>query len=160
MCSAEHTFCCFWVRGALSNLTHDYQSRDNKSSAWGNHCPFCPKWICACRHRRKRGKPSPSVIRTQEHRCGVASLAFLGQILKFWLFLMHSAFLKNKKKQILSGFFQSERLDLEKALFELHIPYKTLLTRVYDHAGCELSLSQADFDSKFLSETYPCLSKS
>jgi len=73
---------------------------------------------------------------------------------------MHSAFLKNKKKQILSDFFQSERFDLEKALFELHIPYKTLLTRVYDHAGCELSLSQADFDSKFLSETYPCLSKS
>jgi len=33
------------------------------------------------------------------------------------------------------AFLQSERLGSGKTLSELHIHYKSLLTRVYDHAG-------------------------
>jgi len=40
---------------------------------------------------------------------------------KIWLFL---------------AFFQSEKLRSGKTLSELHIHYKSLLTRVYDHVGC------------------------
>jgi len=57
--------------------------------------------------------------------------------LKFWHFLTHLAFLKIKKRQTKSGFFQSEKLGSDKTLYELHIHYKFLLTRVYDHAGCK-----------------------
>jgi len=45
-------------------------------------------------------------------------------------------------------------------LAELHIHYRSLLTRVYNHVGCELPLSRVDFGSKFLSEIYTFLSKS
>jgi len=41
------------------------------------------------------------------------------------------------KSQTKFGFFQSKRLGSDKALSELHIHYKSVLTRVYDHAGCK-----------------------
>jgi len=44
-------------------------------------------------------------------------------------------FLKIKSSQRKSRFFQSERLGSGKTLFALHIHYKSLLARVYDHAG-------------------------
>jgi len=62
-------------------------------------------------------------------------LAFLKLILKFWLFLNTFCFFGNQKRQNLA-FFQSERLGSGKTLSELHIHYKPLLKRVYNHAGC------------------------
>jgi len=60
--------------------------------------------------------------------------------LQFWLFFNAYGFYWNSKKarQNLgcSGFFQSERLGSGKTLSELHIHYKSPLTRVHDHAGC------------------------
>jgi len=40
------------------------------------------------------------------------------------------------KKQTKSGFFQAEKLGSGKILSELRIYYKSLLTRVSDHARC------------------------
>jgi len=56
--------------------------------------------------------------------------------LKFWLFLKPLAFFGNKIIQTKSGFFQPERLGSGKILSELRIHHKSLLMRVYDHAGC------------------------
>jgi len=56
-------------------------------------------------------------------------LAFLNTFGLFW---------KSKKARLnvaFSGFFQSERLGSGKTLSELHIHYKSLLKRVYNHAG-------------------------
>jgi len=47
------------------------------------------------------------------------------------------AFFDFQLNQTKSGFFQSERLGSGKALFELHIRCRSLLTRVYDHAVCK-----------------------
>jgi len=41
-----------------------------------------------------------------------------------------------KKSQTKFGFFSVERLGSGKGLFELHIIYRSLLTRACDHAGC------------------------
>ena len=48
-------------------------------------------------------------------------------------------FYENQKSHAKSGFFQSEKLDFGKTLSELHRPIrsKSLLTRVYQHAGCK-----------------------
>ena len=46
------------------------------------------------------------------------------------------AFLKIKKSQNNLAYFQSDRLSSHKALSKLHIHYKSLVTRVYYHAGC------------------------
>jgi len=65
---------------------------------------------------------------------------FWSQVLKFRLFLTH-LFLLIKKSQSKPGclfyFFQYERLGSGNTLSEPHIHYKSLLTRVYDHAGCK-----------------------
>jgi len=45
--------------------------------------------------------------------------------------------IKNTSQNLTFSFFQSERLGSGKTLSELHIHYKYLLTRVYDHAGCK-----------------------
>jgi len=45
--------------------------------------------------------------------------------------------LKIKKSGQNLDFFQSEKLDSCKTLSELHIHCKSLLTRVYDQAGCK-----------------------
>jgi len=78
----------------------------------------------------------PSHISPLASASRVANLAFLSQILKFWLFLTPLAFFGNQKSKTKSGFFQSERLGSGKALSELHIYYKSLLKRVYNRAGC------------------------
>jgi len=57
-------------------------------------------------------------------------LTFLNTFGLFW---------KSKKARVnaaFSGFFQSERLGSGKTLPELHIHYKSLLKRDYNHAGC------------------------
>ena len=64
-----------------------------------------------------------------------ANLAFLKPDFAILSFLTHLAFLKIKKSRENLDFFQSEKLDSGKTLSELHIHYKSLLTRVYDHAG-------------------------
>jgi len=54
-------------------------------------------------------------------------------------FLTPLDFLKIKKSDkiwLFLALFQPERLDSGKTLSELHIHYKSFLTRVYDHAGC------------------------
>jgi len=71
---------------------------------------------------------------------GLSIWLFWSQILKFWIFLRYLEFFENRKSQTTSGFFwlfQSERLGSGKTLSELHIHYKSLLTRVYYHAGCK-----------------------
>jgi len=55
---------------------------------------------------------------------------FRSQISKFWLLL------EIKNIQTKSCYLQLERLGSGKTLPELHIHYKSFLTRVYDHAGC------------------------
>jgi len=50
----------------------------------------------------------------------------------FWTPL---AFFGNQKARQNLAFFQSKRLSSGKTLSKLHIHYKYLLTRVYDHAG-------------------------
>ena len=52
------------------------------------------------------------------------------------------AFFENQKQPDKSGFFQSERLDSDKTLSELHIHYKSLLTRVYDHCRVQRILQR------------------
>ena len=42
---------------------------------------------------------------------------------------------KARQNLDLSGFFQSKRLSSDKTLFELHIHYKSPLTRVWEHTG-------------------------
>jgi len=49
-----------------------------------------------------------------------------------WLFLEIK---KPDKIRLFLAFFQSKRLSSGKTLSELYIHYKSLLTRVYDHAG-------------------------
>jgi len=61
---------------------------------------------------------------------------------KFWNsgFFEHLWFFwkkKPKKNQTKSGSFQWERLGSGKTMSELHIHYRSLLKRVYDHAGCK-----------------------
>jgi len=46
-------------------------------------------------------------------------------------------FLEIKKARQNLAFFQLERLGSGKTLHELHIHHKSLLTRVYDHAGAQ-----------------------
>jgi len=49
------------------------------------------------------------------------------------------AFLEIKKPRkiwLFLAYFQSDRLSSDKTLSELHIHYKSLVTRVYYHAGC------------------------
>jgi len=73
-----------------------------------------------------------------KHR--VTNLACLKSDFKIWLFSTHLAFfdvLIFTKSQTKCVFFQSERLGSGKTLFELHVRYKSLLTRVYDYAGCK-----------------------
>jgi len=80
------------------------------------------------------------------HSCwscaGLQIWHFYSQILKFRQFLMHLAFFENQKYQSKSCFFffyifQSERLGSGTTLSEVHIHYKSLLTGLYDHAGCK-----------------------
>jgi len=55
-------------------------------------------------------------------------------------FLNSVVFFENQKSQtkaLFIAFFPSERLDADKALSELHILYKSLLTSFYDHAWCK-----------------------
>jgi len=66
----------------------------------------------------------------------VANLALLKPDLEILAFLTPSAFLETKKGQTKSGFFQSEKLSSGKTLSQLHIHYKSLLKRVYNHAEC------------------------
>jgi len=67
---------------------------------------------------------------------GLPIWIFWSQILKFWLFWTPLAFTGKQKSQKKSVFFQSERLVTGKTLSELHIHYKSLLKRIYNHAGC------------------------
>jgi len=59
--------------------------------------------------------------------------------LKVWLLLNTFVFFGNQKKPgkswLFLAFFQSKRLSSGKRLSELHIHYKSYLTRVYDHTG-------------------------
>jgi len=57
----------------------------------------------------------------------VEILAFFERL---WLFM------EIQKSQKKSGFFQSEKLGSGKTLSKLHIHYKSLLKRVYNHAQC------------------------
>jgi len=68
---------------------------------------------------------------------GVANLAFLKPDLKTLAFLntlTFGFFWKSKKARQNLAFFQSERLGSGKTLSKLHIHYKSLLKRVYNHA--------------------------
>jgi len=72
----------------------------------------------------------------------VVNLAFLKPDFEIQAFLTRLPFYENQNYQSKSGFlffifFQSERLGSGKTLSELHIHYKSLLTGVYDHAGCK-----------------------
>jgi len=68
----------------------------------------------------------------------VANLFFLKPYFEILAFLNAFGFFGNQQKANLafSGFFQSERLGSGKTLSELHIHYKSLLKRVYNHAEC------------------------
>ena len=70
----------------------------------------------------------------------VTNVAFLKPDFKILAFFEHLwLFLEIKKARqnlAFSGFLQSERLGSGKTLSELHIHYKSLLKRVYNHAGC------------------------
>jgi len=66
----------------------------------------------------------------------VAILGFLKPDFEILPFFEHLWLFGNKKSQTKSGFFQSERLGFGKTLSEMHIRYRSLLTRVYNHAGC------------------------
>jgi len=57
---------------------------------------------------------------------------------RFWNsgFFEHRCLFLEIKKKTLSVFFQSETLGSGKTLSELHLHYKSLLKRVYNHAGC------------------------
>jgi len=71
-------------------------------------------------------------------RSGLPNLAFLKPDFEILASLTHLAFFENQKTPETSGFFdffQSERLGPGKTLSELHIHYKSLLTKVYDPAG-------------------------
>jgi len=65
-------------------------------------------------------------------------LAFLKPEFEIMASFEHLWFFGNQKARqnsAFSGFFQSKRLSSGKTLSELHIHYKSLLTRVCDHAG-------------------------
>jgi len=74
-------------------------------------------------------------------------LPFLKPNFKIKFFLTDLAFFENQNTKsifipslipnILKYFFQSEGLGSGKILSELRIHYKSLLTGVYDHAGCK-----------------------
>jgi len=68
----------------------------------------------------------------------VANLAFLKPDFEILACFEHlGLFLEIKKIQnIFLALFQLERLGSGKTLSELHIYYKSLLERVYNHAGC------------------------
>jgi len=67
----------------------------------------------------------------------VANLAFLKPDFEFLAFFERLwLFMEIKNSQTKSVFFQSERLGSRKTLSELHIHYKSLLKRVYNHAEC------------------------
>ena len=69
----------------------------------------------------------------------VANFTFWSQIFQFrifwctWLFLK----IKNTSQKFVFSFYQSENHGLGKTLSEVHIVYKSLLTGVYDYAGCK-----------------------
>jgi len=50
---------------------------------------------------------------------------------------LHLAIFENQKSQTKSGFFSVRKAGSGKTLFELHIHYKSLLTRVDGHVGCK-----------------------
>jgi len=70
---------------------------------------------------------------------------FWSQILKFWLIQRTRLFWKskNRSQSLFENqnkiwlFFSRKELDSDKTLSELHIHYKSFLTRVYDDAGCK-----------------------
>jgi len=70
----------------------------------------------------------------------IASVAFLKTDFKILAFLNTIGFFGNKKKPdkiwLFLFFCHSERLGSGKILSELHIHDKSLLKRVYNHAGC------------------------
>jgi len=70
----------------------------------------------------------------------VASLAFLNFESDFQNLasVTHMGFFGNQKNpDHIWLLFQSQRLGSGRTLSELHIYYKYLVTRVYDHAGCK-----------------------
>ena len=73
--------------------------------------------------------------------CWIANLAILKPNFEIAFFWRTWLFFLNQKYQSKSGFFfiffQSAKLGSGKTLSELHIHYKSLLTGVYDHAGCK-----------------------
>jgi len=69
----------------------------------------------------------------------VANLGFLKLDFEIVAFFEHLAFFGNKKVRkiwLFLAYFQSDRLDSDITLSELHIHYKNLVKRVYYHAGC------------------------
>jgi len=76
----------------------------------------------------------------------VADLTFLNTV----------GFFGNKKKPEKIWIFQSERLDSGKTLSELHIHYKYLLKRVYNHAGCTKYLREKKILLKSGTVLYRC----
>ena len=72
----------------------------------------------------------------QLHQSRVANLVFLKPEFEIMAFLTSLAFFGNTKARQNLASFCRKGLALEKTLYELHIHYKFILKRVYNHAGC------------------------
>ena len=95
-------------------------------------------WSCErLQHRCRYSKVLLSCglsIKHSQPGTRVANLAFLKPDCEFLVFFQHT-WLFLKKKQTKSFFFSRSGLGSSKTLPELHIHQKSLMMRVYDHAG-------------------------
>jgi len=94
--------------------------------------------------------------------CGrAANLALSKPAFENQAFLTHLTFFGHKKIQAKSGFFAVAKLGSGKTLSGLHIYYKSLVSRVYDHAGCtecfkDFTVAQKMIDVFNQKQTYNC----